>query len=81
MSSYYTTILAGIGVTVLIDLLWSLCLAVLCSLLTLAAILVMGVGRYHGQTKTLVELRKAPPVELLDQDQHLLVCCLSGPHL
>jgi hypothetical protein len=46
--------------------------SVLCSLLTLGAILVMGVGRYHGQTKTLVELRKAPPVELLDQDQHLL---------
>ena len=56
----------------------SLCPAVLCSLLTLTAILVMGVGRYHGQTKTLVELRKAPPVELLDQDQHLLVG-FSGP--
>ena len=49
----------------------------LCSLLTLAAILVMAVGRYHGQTKTLVELKKTPVVELLDPDQHLLVCSVS----
>ena len=38
----------------------------------------MGIGRYHGQTKTLMELRKTPTVELLDQDEHLLVSLSQG---
>lgn len=50
-----------------------LSIAVLFSLLTLAAIFVMGVGRYHGQTKEIIALRKLPAVELLDPDQPALV--------
>lgn len=47
--------------------------AVLFSLLTLASILFMGLGRYHGQTKAIIALRKPPAVELLDPEQQELV--------
>lgn len=46
--------------------------SVLFSLLTLASILFMGLGRYHGQTKAIIALRKPPAVELLDPEQQEL---------
>lgn len=56
-----------------------LSIAVLFSLLTLAAIFAMGVGRYHGQTKEIIALRKPPAVELLDPDQPALVSIYKVP--
>ena len=47
--------------------------AILFSILTLLAIVMMCVGRCHGQTKANVALTKVPEVKLLDSDYEALV--------